>query len=84
MKKGEFKKMEFTIVGIERKVGEYQGRTYDNTILHCTYAKDAMDEGVAVSSVKVKTERIDESLQVGDIVTFYYDQYGNVLQVNIK
>ena len=76
--------MEFKIVGIERKVGEYQGRTYDNTVLHCTYEKEHLDEGVAVSSIKIKTDRIDEPLQVGDVVSFFYDQYGNVLQVNVK
>lgn len=75
--------MEFTVVGIERKVGEYLGRQFDNTVLHCTYEKDKLADGVACTSVKVKTERIDEPVQVGDKVTFFYDQYGSVLQVNI-
>ncbi len=75
--------MEFKIVGMERKVGEYQGREYDNTVLHCTYQKDSLLDGVAVSSIKVKSDRINEPLQIGDVVTFFYDQYGNVLQANI-
>ena len=76
--------MEFKVVGIERKVGEYQGRSYDNTVFHCTYVKEQIEDGVAVASVKVKSERIDEPIQVGATVSFFYDQYGNVLQVNIK
>ncbi|MBQ8407720.1 MAG: hypothetical protein IJY39_02515 [Clostridia bacterium] len=75
--------MEFKVVGIERKSGEYNGRPYDNTILHCSYAKDGIEDGFAVASVKVKTERIEAPIVVGDKVSFYYDQYGNVLQVNI-
>ena len=75
--------MEFKVVGIERKSGEYNGKSYDNTILHCSYVKDGLDDGCAVAYVKVKTERIVEPIAVGDKVSFYYDQYGNVLQVNI-
>ena len=75
--------MEFKIVGIERKSGEYNGRAYDNTILHCTYSKDGLEDGFACASVKVKTERLEEPIVVGDKVSFYYDQYGNVLRVNI-
>lgn len=76
--------MEFRVVGIERKVGEYNDRPYDNTIIHCTYPKDGMIDGFAVASVKVKTERLgDDVFIVGDKVSFYYDQYGNVLRVNI-
>lgn len=74
--------MEFKVVGIERRSGEYEGRTYDNTYLHTIYESEKCAEGVAVATVKVKTERIDEPLHVGDMVTFFYDQYGNVLQVN--
>ncbi len=76
--------MEFTIVGMERKVGEYQGREYDNTVLHCTYEKDSLLGGVAVLTIKVKSDRIEEPLEIGDHVSFFYDQYGNVLQVNVK
>ena len=75
--------MEFTVVGIERKVGEYLGRKFDNTVLHCTYVKDKMEAGVACTSVKVKSERLDEPVAVGDRITFFYDQYGSVLKVNI-
>ncbi len=75
--------MEFTVLGIKRKAGEYEGRSYDNTYLHCSYFDDKMDEGVAVTTVKVKTDYIDEPISVGDKVRFFYDRYGNAVQVDI-
>ena len=72
----------YTVVGVERKVGVYEGREYDNTILHCTYNKDKC-EGVAVCSVKVKTSRLDEVVEVGASVSFLYDQYGNCARVDV-
>ena len=75
--------MEFTIIGIKRKTGNYEGRDYDNLYLHCTYLDDGMLEGVATTVVKIKQEHVDEQLKCGDKVTFFYDRYGNAVKVNI-
>ena len=45
--------MEFKVVGIERRSGEYEGKAYDNTLVHCLYASDKCSEGVAVATIKV-------------------------------
>ncbi len=72
----------YTVVGKERKVGTYEGREYDNTVLHCMYEKEKCD-GQAVFAVKVKTARLDEDVPIGAKVGFLYDQYGNVAKVDV-
>ena len=72
----------YTVIGIERKVGKYEGREYDNTILHCSYEKKDVD-GVCVVSIKVKTERIDYPLELGCTVSPLYDRFGNVVQLDV-
>ncbi|MBE6601229.1 MAG: hypothetical protein E7637_01825 [Ruminococcaceae bacterium] len=74
----------YTIVGIERKKGVYDGREYDNTILHTTFEKDgkATVEGLCTQSFKVKTN-ICPAVVLGDCVDFMYDRYGNVVHVSV-
>lgn len=73
----------YTVIGIERKVGKFEGRDYDNHVLHCTYKKEGA-QGECVVAVKVKTERLEAPVTIGDQVTFLYDQYGNVARCDIK
>lgn len=67
--------MKYLVIGMERKEGVYQGYAYDNTYYHCTYEKEGV-EGLACTSIKVKTANVNEAVTVGDTVAVYYDRYG--------
>ena len=74
------------IIGKQHKVGEYEKRAYDNTILVCVkpYAGEVEAEGCNVEIVKVKASVCAyENLHLGDEVEVYYDRYGNVAALNI-
>lgn len=71
----------YTIIGIEKRQGVYEGNAYDNTILHCTYKKQNVN-GLCVLSLKVKTVNAPD-LKVGDNVNPMYDRFGNVVQLTI-
>ena len=76
----------YTVIGIERKRGTYEGRAYDNTIVHATYEK-ASDENVTVNgqcvvTFKSKTE-VAQSICLGDLVSPLYDRYGNVVKYDL-
>ena len=73
----------YTIIGIEKRVGVYEGKAYDNTILHVTYSKDNTNvEGVCVASLKIKSANCP-SVALGDLVEPLYDKYGNVVHLQV-
>lgn len=74
----------YTIVGIEKRSGVYEGRAYDNTILHCTYMKqDATNTlGLCVATFKVKSA-ICPTVNLGDSVDPLYDRFGNVAHLSV-
>jgi len=83
------------IIGIEEKIGEYQGSSYHNLYFYCTEAlKSEKSAGSEVSSVKVKYDTLIVSLGkahtiaeifgfVGKDVEFYYNEFLNVKFANI-
>ena len=74
----------YTIIGIEKRVGVYEGKAYDNTILHVTYPKDnANVVGVCTAILKIKTANCP-SVAVGDRVDPLYDKYGNVVHLSVE
>lgn len=71
----------FKVIGISTSEGEYKGFAYNNTILHCTYENKGVN-GLAVKPIKVKSSIFAVCpCDVGDVVDFYYDRFGNVTQV---
>jgi hypothetical protein len=73
----------YIVVGLGHKSGNYEGRDYDNTMVHCTY-EDELVAGVAVKTVKVKSRVFMESpCKVGDAVDFNFDEYRNVKEIVI-
>lgn len=74
----------YTVIGIEKRVGVYEGRAYDNTILHCTYEKpNATDvDGLCTAVLKIKTA-ICPAVKLGDGVDPLYDRYGNVAHLSV-
>ena len=68
----------YTVIGKQRKTGEYNGKAYDNTCLYVTY-NNGKAEGLACATLKGKTENIGH-VEVGAEITPYYDQYGNVIE----
>ena len=71
----------YTIVGIEKKEGVYEGKSYANTILHVTYTKENAD-GLCVTTLKVKSA-LCPIVEIGDVVSVLYDRYGNIAQVSV-
>ena len=74
----------YTIIGIEKRNGVYEGKAYDNTILHTTYKKEQSGscEGLCVATLKIKTA-LCPALKLGDSVDPLYDKYGNVAHLAV-
>jgi len=75
----------YTIIGIEKREGVYEGNAYNNTILHCTYKKENAENctGLCVATLKIKTA-ICPVVKVGDGVDPLYDKYGNVAHLSVS
>ena len=74
----------YTIIGIEKREGVYEGTAYNNTILHTTYKKENAENvnGLCVSTLKIKTA-ICPPVAIGDSVDPLYDKYGNVAHLSV-
>ncbi len=74
----------YTIIGIEKREGVYEGNAYNNTILHCTYTKENAEnvQGLCVTTLKIKTA-LCPSVKLGDGVDPLYDKYGNVAHLSV-
>ena len=78
--------MNFEIVGIQQKRGEYEGRAYDNTLLH-TVSANVNIIGKQVSTIKMKTTVFQNILKdcncapdglIGKTADMTFDRYGNL------
>lgn len=74
----------YKVIGKERRTGVYEGRAYDNTILHTTYTKENAEdvEGECVATLKVKTA-VCPAVHIGDSVDALYDKYGNIAHLSV-
>lgn len=74
------------VVGIERKTGTFEGKSYDNTYVHTTYALDEKKggEGFGVAKTKIKTCDLPFKINIGDDVKFFYDRFGNAIGVDLE
>lgn len=72
------------VSGWERKSGEYEGRAYDNYVLHCVTDEKSRGwvAGDLTFTVKVKAEDFalvfDSSICPGDAIFIQYNRYGRV------
>ena len=75
----------YTIIGIEKREGVYEGTAYNNTILHTTYNKPNAEKvtGLCVATLKIKTANCP-ALSLGDSVDPLYDKYGNIVLLNVS
>ena len=81
------------VLGYEFKKGEYQGHSFDNTILYLAYPIARDGNGYKVDKCKCKTEIITSFLDSNqwefdnliniDIIV-YYDKYGNIIDISRK
>lgn len=69
------------IIGFSSRKGEYEGKSYDNILVHCVReASEDYETGSVCTTFKVRrSDLVDHMPSVGDIVTPYYDQYGRVV-----
>ena len=77
------------IVGIEQKTGDYQGRQYNNFVIHCLEADNKVIGGYKCNTVKIKYANMVALCPVDQlntwigrtIVNVFYDKYGNAVNV---
>lgn len=78
--------MNFEIVGIQQKRGDYEGRAYDNTLVH-VLSTNANIIGKEVSTIKMKTAVFQNILKdcncapnnlLGKTADITFDRYGNL------
>lgn len=71
-----------TIVGIERKTGEYKGYAYDNVSVYCEESMKESDDSSGIKTYSFKMKRalwLSCGCDVGDHVQVAYDRFGNVV-----
>lgn len=75
--------MIYKVEGIERKVGVYQDRPYDNTYLHLTTNEFLKKEfiGRACSVVKVPTSLLPQTITENSVIDLQYNAYGKILSI---
>lgn len=77
------------IVGIENKSGEYQGREYNNYVVHALDKDSKVIGGMKCVNIKFKASNLADicdlnkldSLVGKEIEAVYYDRYGNASAV---
>lgn len=84
-----------TVIGVQQKQGEYQGKPYNNYILHCTKEDESGNSfGVISEQVKVKASKVVEIFGhtmtpsdwdelVGKEIRVFYNKYGTADEVRI-
>ena len=72
------------VIGIERKVGTFKSPkgeevSYDNMYYYCSYvpAEESGADIVGVRTVdyKIKTDKVQDHIEIGDFVEVYFNQY---------
>lgn len=72
------------VIGIERKQGTFKSPKneeipYDNMYFYCQYVPDEKEnadiQGVRTVDYKIKTEKISDQIEIGDLVEVYFNQY---------
>lgn len=70
----------YKVVGKQRKTGEYNGTSYDNSYLYCIDINDRAPEslvGSKVSTIKASSRYLDlDRIEVGETYNIYFNQYG--------
>lgn len=85
------------LIGVQRKYGTYEGKEYDNVMLHCINDNPSTPTvaGDACEIVKVKARMVREVFGglistdhdwrelIGSTLEVFYDRYGNAQKVSI-
>ena len=86
------------LVGVQRKFGEYEGKNYDNVMLHCTQDCPTTPTiaGDTVEVIKIKAVRIRDVFDglistdtdwrslIGAELEVFYDRYGSAQKITVK
>lgn len=89
--------MSLKVIGVLRKYGTYEGKEYDNFMMHCVNDAPsvAMIGGSACEIVKIKAQNLrsvfggvissdaDWRDLIGSKVRVHYDRYGNPEEIEI-
>lgn len=72
------------VIGIERKAGTFKSPkgeeiAYDNMYYYCQY-EPAEEEnadiiGVRTVEYKIKTDKVRDQIEIGDLIEVYFNQY---------
>ena len=72
------------VIGIERKEGTFKSPkgeeiAYDNMYYYCSYLPPEEEQadivGVRTVEYKIKTDKVCDQIEVGDLIEVYYNQY---------
>jgi hypothetical protein len=86
-----------SIIGVQRKIGEFQGKEYDNIMIHCQDDNPSTPTicGNTCEVLKVKTSQIREVFDgivkgdadwrdlIGQPIRPYFDRYGKVIRCEL-
>lgn len=75
----------FSVVGISRSVGDYNGQKFDNTYLHCIRPAD-VDRGQVgqiCEIFKIKTSNLHTIPEINSFICPVYNKFGQVESVNL-
>lgn len=72
---------QYEVIGIQHKVGEYNGQPYDNMVFSVTQPGNVGkgEVGLIASQIKIKTSLLKSVPSVGDTISPVYDRFGRVI-----
>lgn len=81
------------VIGIQEKLGKYEGHEYHNFILHCTKEEDG-SLGLVTELVKIKAFDVNTVFDrcmgsadwknlIGKEIKYFCDKYGKVIDVRV-
>lgn len=72
----------YEVIGFSSRSGEFEGRHFDNVLVHCVRpARSELETGSVCETFKIRRSDFNDckSVSVGDEVTPYFDRYGRVV-----
>lgn len=77
--------MKYTVIGYQRKQGNYQGYDYDNYVISCVRPADKQrgEDGQIVEILKIKARFLQALPELGTEIEPIYNSYGNCVGFNV-
>lgn len=75
----------YTVIGWAHRVGEYQGKQYDNMVFSCLRPADELkqEQGQIAEVFKVKTSALTDPIHVGDQIRPIFNRFGQIDGIDV-